>query len=110
MDRMVSEFIRKHKLKNKKAGIKMTARDMKQIQVENARYVDGFKVEIEFNYHSIKTIDFGDFLAKHPHPQHDKYKNIELFKQFKIESGNLVWGENWDLIFQINQLYRGTIK
>lgn len=82
----------------------------KPIQVEKARYVDGYKIEIEFNDHTVKTVDFGNFLAKHPHPQHNKYMDTELFKQFKIEAGNLVWGENWDLIFPVIQLHRGTIK
>jgi hypothetical protein len=82
---------------------------MKQIQVVIARYVDDYKVEIEFNDHTIKTVDFGDFLAKHSHPQYDKYKDIKLFKQFKIEFENLVWGKNWDLIFPVIQLYKGKI-
>jgi len=83
---------------------------MKTIQVEKARYIDGYIVEIGFNDKTSKTIDFGNFLVKHPHPQHEKYKDIQLFKQFKIEAGNIVWGENWDLIFPIIQLYKGKIK
>ena len=83
---------------------------LKPIQVEKARYIDGYKIEIEFNDHSVKTVDFGNFLEKRPHPQHDKYKDIELFKQFKIEAGNLVWGENWDLIFPVSQLHRRIVK
>jgi hypothetical protein len=82
----------------------------KTIQVEKAHYVEGYKIEIEFTDHNIKTVDFGNFLAKHAHPQYDKYKDIDLFKQFKIEAGNLVWGKNWDLIFPVMQLYRGTIE
>jgi hypothetical protein len=83
---------------------------MKTIQVEKATYVEGYKVEIEFNDRTAKTVDFGIFLAKHPHPVHDKYKDIELFKQFKIEAGNIVWGKNWHLIFPVDQLYKGRIK
>ena len=79
-------------------------------QIKKARYVEGFSIEIEFNDHTVKIVDFGDFLAKHPHPQYNKYNDIELFKQFKIEAGNLVWGDNWDLIFPLVQLYMGTIK
>jgi hypothetical protein len=83
---------------------------MKAIQVEKARYISGYKVEIEFNDKTTKTVDFGIFLEKHPHPQHDKYKDTNLFKQFKIEAGNIVWGKNWDLIFPVVQLYNGKIK
>ncbi|HEY3371476.1 MAG TPA: DUF2442 domain-containing protein [Prolixibacteraceae bacterium] len=83
---------------------------LKPVQVTNAIYIDGYKVEIWFSDKTFKTIDFGDFLEKHPHPQHNKYKDTELFKQFKIEGGNLVWGQNWDLIFPISQLHKGAIK
>ena len=83
---------------------------MKIIRVENARYIDGYKVEIGFSDKTTKIVDFWNFLVEHPHPQHDKYKDISLFQQFKIEAGNIVWGENWDLIFPIIQLYKGRIK
>lgn len=32
-----------------------------------------------------------------------------LFKCLKIENGNIVWGEDWDLIFPIEQLHKGEI-
>lgn len=80
------------------------------VQVINASYVEGYKVEIWFSDTTVKIVDFGHFLQKHPHPQYNKYQDTELFKQFKIEAGNLVWGENWDLIFPISQLHKGAIK
>ena len=61
-----------------------------------------------------KGVDFTVIPQTKPDPEMDRmvseFINIELFKQFKIESGNLVWGKNWDLIFPVNQLYRGTIN
>jgi hypothetical protein len=36
--------------------------------------------------------------------------NIRSFQKFKIESGNVVWGEKWDLIFPVSQLYKGKIS
>ena len=54
-----------------------------------------------------RKIDFGFFLYKHPHPQHDKYKELRNFKKFKIERNNLVWGKNWDLEFDLWNLYNG---
>jgi hypothetical protein len=83
---------------------------MKTIHVERASYIGLYRIELEFNDKTKQTIDFGDFLIKHPHPQHDKYRDLKLFKQFKIEDGNIVWGENWDLIFPIYQLYKGKLK
>ena len=83
---------------------------MKAIQVEKAKYLDGYKVEILFNDKTIKIVDFGSFILKNHHPAHDKYRDIQKFKKFKIEAGNIVWGDNWDLIFPVSQIYRGKIK
>jgi hypothetical protein len=84
--------------------------EKKIIRVEKAQYIENYKIKIEFTDKSSSTVDFENFFRKNPHPVHDKYKDLELFKQFKIESGNLVWGENWDLIFPVDQLYKGKIK
>jgi len=83
---------------------------MKTITVEKANYIEGYKVEIEFNDKTKKTVDFGLFLIKNPHPGHDKYRDFNLFRQFRIEAGNIVWGDNWDLIFPVTQLYKGVIQ
>jgi len=106
MDSILSPKNRTKKRKNNQKN----QGEMKIIQVENARYIDGYKVEIGFSDKTSKIVDFWTFLVKHPHPQHDKYRDISLFRQFKIEAGNIVWGENWDLIFPIIQLYKGRIK
>ncbi|MCL4482442.1 MAG: DUF2442 domain-containing protein [Bacteroidetes bacterium] len=83
---------------------------MKTIQVEKAKYIDGYKIEIFFSDETVKVVDFGTFILKNPHPVHDKYRDIQKFKKFKIEAGNIVWGDNWDLIFPVSQIYRGKIK
>ena len=49
----------------------------------------------------------GFILHKHPHPQYDKYQDLKKVKQFKIERNNIVWGKNWDLIFDLWDLYEG---
>lgn len=82
---------------------------MKPIKIEKATYIEAYKIELLFDDKTIKTIDFGPFLINNPHPVHDKYKDLSLFKQFEIESGNIVWGKNWDLIFPLIQLYKGKI-
>jgi len=32
-----------------------------------------------------------------------------LFKKFKLEMGNIVWGKNWDMVFPVYNLYKGKI-
>jgi hypothetical protein len=81
----------------------------KFISVVNAQYIGDYKVEIFFNDTTSKVVDFGVFFLKKNHPQFNKYKTISNFKKFKIDQGNIVWGENWDLIFPIYDLYKGKI-
>ena len=82
---------------------------MKTILVTGATYIHAYKVKIEFSDNTFRVIDFEPFLKENPHPQWDKYNNIDNFKKFKIENGNLVWGRNWDLIFQVSGLYTGNL-
>jgi hypothetical protein len=83
---------------------------MKTVDVVAAEYSNAFVLKVNFSDGSSKLVDFGKFLKKHSHPQFDKYKDIETFRNFKIEMGNIVWGENWDLIFPVSQLYKGKIS
>ena len=83
---------------------------MKNINIKNVEYIGNLSINIQFNDNTITTIDVGDFIKKHPHPQYNKYLQEKNFKNFKIDNGNVVWGNNWDLIFPIEQLYIGKIN
>ena len=82
---------------------------MKILSVINAEYIGELSVKIFFNDETTSNIDVGEFIKKHPHPQYNKYLEEKNFKKFKIDSGNVVWGNNWDLIFPIEQLYDGAL-
>ena len=82
---------------------------MNPILVTGAIYLHEFKVRIEFSDNTMKIIDFETFLKENQHPQWAKYNNINNFKKFKIENGNLVWGRNWDLVFPVYGLYTGNL-
>ena len=79
------------------------------IQIVKAEDIGNLNVLIHFNDHKQQTIDIGDFIRRHPHPQYNKYLDPKRFKKFAIKNGNIVWGKNWDLIFPLEQLYAGTI-
>ncbi|MCL2435770.1 MAG: DUF2442 domain-containing protein [Lentimicrobiaceae bacterium] len=79
------------------------------ITVKKANYLKGYTIKLLFSDNTSQNVDFSDFFSTHSHPQYNKYKNIEKFKDFNIEDGNVVWGKNWDLIFPIHQLYQGKI-
>ena len=41
--------------------------------VVSAKYVAPLKVELHFNDGTVKTIDVGAFIRKHPHPQYNSF-------------------------------------
>lgn len=82
---------------------------MKPISIIKAEYAGDLSVKIVFNDNTSNIVDIGTFIKKHPHPQYNKYLEEKNFKKFKIDLGNIVWGNNWDLIFPIEQLYNGKI-
>jgi len=83
---------------------------MTSIRVTGAQYHDGKKVKVSFSDNTEKVIDFEPFLKHKPHQVFLFYSDIENFKSFRIENGNLVWGENWDLVFPVSELHQGEVK
>ena len=80
------------------------------IKVVDAVYLSDYCILITFSDNSQRTIDFQEFLEKNPHPQFNEYRDLKKFKSFHIERGNIVWGEDWDLIFPVEELYAGKIN
>jgi hypothetical protein len=80
------------------------------VKVLAADYVSEYKILIKFYDATEQVIDFESFLESNPRPQHDKYKELSQFRKFRIERGNIVWGEDWDLIFPIEQLHAGQLQ
>ena len=82
---------------------------MERIFVIKAENAGNLIVSLTFSDNTVQTVDIGDFIRRHPHPQYNKYLNPQKFNRFTIENGNIVWGKNWDLIFPVEQLYAGAI-
>ena len=80
------------------------------LTILSAKYVAPLSVELTFNDGAVKTVDVGDFIRRHPHPQYNAYLDEKKFKKFKLEMGNIVWGKNWDLIFPLDALYRDACE
>ena len=85
-------------------------KNISPLEIKKADYLDGFRVAIYFNDGVKKTIDFTDFLNSQNSYYSKKYKNTSNFRKFKIENGNIVWGDEWDLIFPIKDLRKGRIS
>ena len=46
------------------------------LSIVSAKYVAPLKVELHFNDDTVKTIDVGAFIKKHPHPQYNSYSSF----------------------------------
>ncbi|MBR1941454.1 MAG: DUF2442 domain-containing protein [Bacteroidaceae bacterium] len=82
---------------------------MEKLYIVNAKDAGNLTVSLTFNDNTVQTVDIGDFIRRHPHPQYNKYLDPRKFKRFSIENGNIVWGKNWDLMFPIEQLHAGGV-
>ena len=78
------------------------------IEVISANYIGDYAIRVSFNDGTVRLIDFKPFLSKSLHPSIKKYQDKNLFRQFKIASGNINWND-FDLIFPIEDLYKGEI-
>ncbi len=83
---------------------------MKIITVNKAEYLGDFKLKITFDDQNTREINFAPVLRLYATGDYAKYKKEKYFKEFRIESNNIVWGSDWDLIFPIEELYAGKIN
>lgn len=78
------------------------------IEVEKVEYVDGYKLHIKFSDGKERIVDFGPFLENALNPCIRKYLDLDEFKNFTVEYGDLIWND-YDLCFPIADLYEGRI-
>lgn len=78
------------------------------LMITSADYLSDYKLEITFNNKTKKKVDLSNFLKKATNPSTIKYRNKRNFKNFRIEHGDLLWGD-YEMIFPINDLYEGKI-
>ncbi len=78
------------------------------ITIKKVEYLGGHRLELLFNDNTKQTIDFCPFLANSLNPLIRKYLDINEFKKFKIDNGDLEWND-YDLCFPIADLYENNI-
>ena len=83
---------------------------MDRLYITKAEKMGYLTVSLTFSDNTVQTVDIGEFIRRHPHPQYNKYLSPSKFSRFAIENGNIVWGKNWDLVFPVEQLHKGEIK
>ena len=82
---------------------------MERLFITKAENRGNLTVSLTFSDNTVRTVDIGDFIRRHPHPQYNKYLDPRKFSRFTIENGNIVWGKNWDLFFPVEHLYAGRL-
>jgi hypothetical protein len=84
--------------------MKNSESNKRNLHVLNARYLNNFKIEVEFSDGKLDKIDFREFIIHHPNSMIRKYQDESLFKQFHLTLGNIEWGD-LDMIFSVEFLY-----
>ena len=78
------------------------------IELTSADYVVGYKIRLQFSDGKDCIVDFEPFLRRSLNPMIQAYLNLDKFKQFTVEYGDLQWND-YDLCFPIADLYEGRI-
>lgn len=63
------------------------------MKVVDVKYLGEYKLEIHFSDSVVKNVDLKYFLLSAKNPMTTAFRDIELFKQFKVVHGYLSWGD-----------------
>jgi len=82
--------------------------EIKIINVTTAEYVEGYVLRLVFDDGRRQTIDFEPFLRSARNPAITAYLDPALFRSFRVEHGELLWGD-YDLCFPMVDLYENNL-
>ena len=83
-------------------------REGANIDVVSADYIDDYRLHLVFSDGKERVVDFSSFLKGSSNPMNRKYLDLDIFRNFTIQYGDLVW-DDYDLCFSMADLYGGTI-
>jgi hypothetical protein len=78
------------------------------INILRAEQAGDLSLRLLFDDGREQVVDFKPFLARSRHPDIRAYLDPARFAAFRIEHGDLVWGD-YDLCFPIADLYRNSL-
>lgn len=78
------------------------------ISIDKAEYIEDYKIHFWFSDGIEKVIDFSGFLENARNPMAKKYLDKQLFKNYTIQYGDIVWND-FEMCFPIWNLHEGTI-
>jgi hypothetical protein len=79
------------------------------INIISATQTGEYRIRLVFDDNTVQEVDFKSFLTRSHHPDIRAYLEPVRFADFKVEYGELVWGD-YDLCFPVIDLYRNTIE
>jgi len=79
------------------------------INIISAEQEGDFLVRLQFDDGIEQTIDFKPFLTNALHPDIRAWLDPARFAAFRLEYGELVWGD-YELCFPVIDLYRNQIE
>jgi len=79
------------------------------INIVTAEQVGDFRIRLKFDDGTEHTVDFKPFLTHALHPDIRAWLDPVRFATFRLEYGELVWGD-YDLCFPVIDLYRNQIE
>ncbi len=81
----------------------------KEILITSVEPLGAYCLRISFSDGHVADVDFEPFLQASKHPETRKYLDTDLFGSYRIEWGNLVWGD-YDLCFPLESLYEDALQ
>ncbi len=78
------------------------------INITSVEQTGEYALRLSFDDGMTQTVDFKPFLSLSRHPDIRAYLEPALFSAFRIEHGELVWGD-YDLCFPIADLYQNRL-
>lgn len=79
------------------------------VTIIGAEYLSDYCLRLEFNDGTVRMLDFEPFLRHARNPMIRKYLDPQLFKNFSLVDGDLMWND-YELCFPLADLYEGQIE
>ncbi len=78
------------------------------ISIIKAEYIGEYSIKFSFSDGVEKVIDFYEFLKNARNTMTKKYLDQQLFKNYTIEYGDIIWND-YEMCFPIWDLHEGSI-
>ena len=81
---------------------------MQPCNIAEAAQVQRYALRLKFEDGTERIVDFEPLLVRARHPQIRAFLDPRAFAEFRIEYGELIWGD-YELCFPVIDLYTGDI-